>query len=78
MHAPKPSLEDRDWAEVLRIFKPPWRILNRREGAVRIEDAMQRPILYIYHRQQDKMDWKKPTEEEALILARAIARMSKR
>jgi hypothetical protein len=75
---PKPSAasDDDAWDEVLRIFKPPWKIVRRENGAIRIENAMQRLLVYIYHRKKNATDWEKPTEEEALVLARAIARMS--
>jgi hypothetical protein len=68
---------DDDWAQVLSIFKPPWRILRRENGAVRIEDAAQRPFVFIHHRGLDWQNWKKPSEEEAVLVAKAIAKMSK-
>jgi hypothetical protein len=77
MQAPKSSVDDNDWTEVLRIFRPPWKIHDVPDGGVWLEDATGKPIVYIYHRRKDVANWKKPSHEEALVLAKAIARMSK-
>lgn len=70
--------QDDDWAEVLRIFKQPWKIHDVPGGSVWIEDATGKAVVYIYHRGQDSQNWKRPDHDEAIILAKAIARMSKR
>ena len=68
-----------DWDWILQSFKAPWRLKRHRSsGAYFIEDANGRVLCWVYPRGSDTQDHKRPTEEEALGIAKAIAKMSKR
>ncbi len=67
------------WPRILRAFRPPWRIVRRKDGGMWIESATGRVLLlYVYPRLNQNTDYKSPTEDEALEIVRAIARLSKR
>jgi hypothetical protein len=58
-----------DWNRIFETFKPPWKIKRHSSGNYRIEDQNGR---------NDTQNHKKPSEEEALMIVKAIAKMSKR
>ena len=65
-----------EWDRIFETFKRPWKIKRPEGGGYRIEDANKRVLLYVYP--SHTSDFLKPSEEEALIIVRAIAKMSKR
>lgn len=67
---------DDDWDRILETFKPPWKIKRPTGGGYRIEDKNKRVLLYVYP--SHTSDFFKPSEEEALTIVKAIAKMSKR
>jgi len=62
---------------LLSIFKPPWRILRHESGNYRILDAADRTLCWIYVKGSRTMDQMLLEDEEAQILAKAIARLSR-
>ena len=65
--------------ELLRIFKPPWRIVRDGEsGHYRIHDAGEKVLCWIYIRKSETGDYHLPSDREARLLAQAFARVSKR
>jgi len=67
-----------DWDRILETFKPPWKIKRHTSGNYRIEDQTGRVLLWVYPKGNDTANHKKPSEEEALTIVKAIAKMSKR
>ena len=66
------------WPRIVRAFRPPWRIVRRKGGGIWIESRDGRVLLYVYPRLNQNTDYKKPDEDEALDIVRAIAKLSKR
>jgi hypothetical protein len=67
------------WDWVRQSFEPPWKLKRHRtSGAYFIEDSNGRVLCWIYSRGSDAQNHKRPTEEEGLGIAKAIAKMSKR
>ena len=69
-------MADDDWDRIFETFKRPWKIKPLEKG-YRIDDANKRPIVYVYSKGLSQ-DHKIPSDEEALIIVKAIAKMSKR
>jgi hypothetical protein len=67
-----------DWDRIFETFKPPWKIKRHTSGNYRIEDQNGRVLLWVYPKGNDRQNHKKPSEEEALTIVKAIAKMSKR
>ena len=67
-----------EWDRIFETFKRPWKIKRREGGGYRIEDANKRVLLYVYPKGKDTANHKKPSDEEALTIVKAIAKMSKR
>lgn len=65
------------WQRIFRAFRRPWKIKRRQGGGYWIESANGRVLLYVYPRHLNP-DFKKPSDDEALDIVRAIARISKR
>jgi hypothetical protein len=65
------------WPRLFRSFRRPWRIVRREGGGLWIESKDGRTLLYVYPKNNDVRNYKKPSEEEALDIVRAIARLSK-
>ena len=63
--------------DLLAVFKPPWRILRHEGGNYHIVDATDRTLCWIYVRGSQVTDYKLLDDEEAQMLAKAIARLSK-
>jgi len=68
-----------DWDRILETFKPPWKIKRHAtSGNYWIEVQHGRVLLWVYSKGNDTQNHKKPTDEEALTIVKAIAKMSKR
>jgi len=68
-----------DWDRILETFKPPWKIKRHAtSGNYWIEDKNGRVLLWVYPKGNDTQNHKKPSDEEALMIVKAIAKMSKR
>ena len=63
--------------ELLATFKPRWRILRHESGNYHIVDASERTLCWIYVRGGQTTDYKLLTDEEARMLAKEIARLSR-
>jgi hypothetical protein len=66
------------WSRIFRTFRRPWKIKHRKDGGFWIEAANGRVLLYVYPRRDNNPEFRKPDDEEALDIVRAIARLSKR
>lgn len=68
-----------DWDIVFETFRPPFKARRHKEsGNLYIEDQNGRIVCWIYPKGADAMNHKKPSEQEALSIARAIVKTSKR
>ena len=67
-----------DWDRIFETLKRPWKIKHPDKGGYRIEDANKRVLLYVYPQNNQTMNYKMPSEEETLMIVKAIAKMSKR
>jgi len=68
-----------DWDRILETFKPPWKIKRHAtSGNYWIEDKNGRVLLWVYPKGNDTQNHKKPSDEEALMIVKAITKMSKR
>jgi hypothetical protein len=66
------------WPRIFRAFRRPWLIVRHKQGGLWIESAGGRVLLYVYPRHSDVYKHKMPTDDEALDIVRAIARLSRR
>jgi hypothetical protein len=66
-----------EWDRILETFPRPWKIKHRKDGGYRVEDKNGRVLVYVYP-QGRTQDFKRPSDEEALTIVRAIAKMSRR
>lgn len=67
-----------EWDRIFETFKRPWKIKHTERGAHPIEDADKRVLLYVYPQNNQTSNYKMPSDEEALLIVKAIAKMSKR
>ena len=67
-----------DWERIFETFKRPWKIKHTEKGGYRIEDANRRVLLYVYPQNNQTNNYHMPSDEEALMIVKAIAKMSKR
>lgn len=65
-----------EWDRILETFPRPWKIKYRKDGGYRVEDKNGRTLVYVYP-QGATRDHKRPSEEEALMIVKAIAKMSR-
>jgi hypothetical protein len=66
------------WPRIFKAFRRPWRIVRREGGALWIEAAAGRVVLYVYRRHNDVWNHKLPTDDEAHDIVRAIAKVARR
>ena len=66
---PHPKLTD--------LFPTPWRIVKTEGGHYRVEDTRGRALAYIYSRPEAGLEAEYLKPAEAIVMARAIARLSK-
>ena len=62
----------------METFHRPWKIKRHTSGNYWIEDKNGRVLLWVYPKGNDAPNHKKPSDEEALMIVKAIAKMSKR
>jgi hypothetical protein len=67
-----------EWDRIFETFKRPWKIVHHKSGNYYLKDVNDRVICWVYPKGADTSNHKMPTEEEALMIVRAIAKMSKR
>jgi hypothetical protein len=67
-----------EWDRIFETFERPWKIKHHTSGNYRIEDKNGRVICWVYPKGMDAQNHKKSSEEEALMIVKAIAKMSKR
>jgi hypothetical protein len=67
-----------EWDRIFETFARPWKIKRHVSGNYRVEDKDGRVICWVYPKGNDTANHKKPTDEEALTIVKAIAKMSKR
>ena len=67
-----------EWDRLFETFARPWSIKRHASGNYRIEDRNGRVICWVYPKGNDTANHKKPSDEEALMIVKAIAKMSKR
>ena len=61
-----------DWDRIFETFKRPWKIRHTEKGGYRIEDANKRVLLYVYPQNNQTMNYKMSSKEEALRVAPQI------
>jgi len=66
-----------EWDRLFETFERPWKIKRHTSGNYYIQDKQGRVICWVYPKGTDTADHKKPSEEEALTIVKAIAKMSK-
>ena len=67
-----------EWDRIFETFTRPWKIRRHSSGNYRVEDKNGRVLLWVYPKGNDTANHKKPSDEEALMIVKAIAKMSKR
>jgi hypothetical protein len=67
-----------EWDSLFETFKRPWKIKRHVSGSYRVEDRNGRVICWVYQKGTDTGNHKMPSEDEALTIVKAIAKMSKR
>ena len=67
-----------EWDRIFETFKRPWKIKRHTSDNYRIEERSGRAICWVYQKGNDTQNHKMPSEEEALMIVKAIAKMSKR
>lgn len=67
-----------EWDRLFETFARPWKIKRHTSGNYRVEDRNGRVICWVYLKGNDTANHKKPSDEEALMIVKAIAKMSKR
>jgi quercetin dioxygenase-like cupin family protein len=67
-----------EWDRLFETFTRPRSIKRHTSGNYRIEDKDGRVMLWVYPKGKDTANHKKPSDEEALTIVKAIAKMSKR
>jgi hypothetical protein len=67
-----------EWDRIFETFARPWKIIHHKSGNYYIQDQNGRVICWVYPKGMDTANHKKPSEEEALMIVKAIAKTSKR
>jgi len=67
-----------EWDRLFETFERPWKIKHHTSGNYYIQDKQGRVICWVYPKGTDTQSHKKPSAEEALMIVKAIAKMSKR
>ena len=63
--------------DLTELFPQPWRIWKIEGGHYRVEDTRGRALAYVYSRPEMGLEAEYLKPDEAIVMARAIARLSK-
>ena len=69
--------EDTAPPDLTALFPAPWRIVKTEGGHYRVEDTRGRALAYVYSRPEAGLEAEYLKPDEALVMAKAIARLSK-
>ena len=73
------QMRDKETAQpdFTELLPAPWRIVKTEGGHYRVEDTRRRALAYVYSRPEMGIEAEYLKPDDALVIARAIARLSK-